>query len=67
MVDRDELENNWGTTLVESPRPAFCTHNDLDELIRTVITGFKLLCLEKCGTAANETAVGVVTDYDYSK
>lgn len=68
MVDRDEMENNWGCNLVR-PTCHFGSRNfhDLDQHVRTDVQGFQLRQLEISGTAANELAVELTTDYEYKR
>ena len=68
MVDRDEMENNWGCNLVQTTL-GFASRNfhDLDQHVRADVRGFQLHKLEISGTAANEVAVELSTNYEYKR
>lgn len=70
---QDGLDNNWGCQLViaknySSSRSGYGdkTRSELDFAIRSSVPKFMLSSLEKSGTAANEAAVGLATNYDTS-
>ena len=63
MANKDEMENEWGTVLVNAPaRMAAKSHLQFDEVIRADVEGFKLLVCVSSGTNANQDAMLMASD-----